>query len=114
MTKDEFQHYYNLYSTRDAEAAKAEAARVNAIGIDGNSAVAVNLGGEWCLMLKSARDFAIEHGILTEQVLMHREPDDASVGIRGYWTECDCIHAEDSSWEHATFQRVYPKEDPKC
>jgi hypothetical protein len=68
MTPDEFQRRYASYSTRDGEAAKAEAARVNTEGIDGNSAVAINLGEfGWCLMLLTAAAFAAEIGAIPPQ-----------------------------------------------
>jgi hypothetical protein len=65
MTQDEFQKkYYNYQTFREVEA-QAEAAKANAEGIDGNEAVAVHLQGlGWCLMLKSAADFAKEIGII--------------------------------------------------
>lgn len=61
MTKDEFQKKYHHYQTFREVEAKAEADKANAEGIDGGKAVAVHLQGlGWCLMLKSAVDFAKE------------------------------------------------------
>lgn len=65
MTKDEFQKRYHHYQTHSEEAAKAEAARANLEGIEGDEAVPVEFGQlGWCLMLKSARDFASEMNLL--------------------------------------------------
>lgn len=65
MTQNEFQKKYHNYQTFHKVEAKAEADKANVEGIDGNEAVAVHLQGlGWCLMLKSAADFAREFGII--------------------------------------------------
>ncbi len=67
MTRDEFQNRYAEYMVKDRAAAEAECAKVNEIGIDGNSAVAVKFAGWWCLMLKTAYDFVAGLGIESEE-----------------------------------------------
>lgn len=63
MTKDQFMHKYAAYMTRDDVAAKLEAEKVNAAGLEGGPCVAVQFGDLWCLMLKSAHEFTKELGI---------------------------------------------------
>ncbi len=63
MTLDEFQCKYYDYMTQDESAAKAEAERVNAVGVDGDTIVAVQFGSMWCLMLRQAFEFTREIGI---------------------------------------------------
>lgn len=65
MTQDEFQKKYHNYQTFHEVEARTEADKANAEGIDGNEAVPIHLGGlGWCLMLKSAADFAKEIGVI--------------------------------------------------
>jgi len=65
MTQDEFQKKYHNYQTFHEVEAQAEAAKANTEGIEDNEAVAVQLGKlGWCLMLKSAADFAKEIGVI--------------------------------------------------
>jgi len=65
MTQDEFQERYHAYQTYSREMAEAEAQKANEEGIDGNHAVAIELGNlGWCLMLKSATDALIEMGVI--------------------------------------------------
>jgi len=61
MTQDEFQKRYHLYQTHSEEEAMAEADRANWEGIEDDQAVPVDFGElGLCLMLKSARDYALE------------------------------------------------------
>jgi hypothetical protein len=61
MTVNEFQRRYHEYMTEDAAAAEAEAAKVNAEGIDGGrKAVVTTFGGIHCLMLDTAAEFVAE------------------------------------------------------
>jgi hypothetical protein len=55
MTKQEFQRKYHNYRTIDGAQAQVDADAVNTEGIDGHSAVAVELPPlGWCLMLDTA------------------------------------------------------------
>ncbi len=63
MTKDQFQRETNNYMTRHEHEARAKAAEYNAQGVDGETIVAAQYGGFWCLMLSNAHDFAKSMGI---------------------------------------------------
>lgn len=63
MTKDEFQRETNDFMTRDEAVARAAAAKYNAIGVDGDTIVAVKFDDWWCLMLGDAFAFTRELGI---------------------------------------------------
>lgn len=65
MTKQDFQKRYHSYRTQLEQEAREEADKVNAEGIDGDTAVAVNFGHlGWCVMLYSAAQFAADEGII--------------------------------------------------
>lgn len=63
MTKDQFQRETNDFMTRDKAEAEREAARYNAIGVEGDTIVPVKFGDQWCLMLQDAFNFSREIGI---------------------------------------------------
>lgn len=63
MTKDQFQHETNDFMTHDADEAWRMAARYNAIGVEGDTIVAVQFGELWCVMLADAFAFTKELGI---------------------------------------------------
>lgn len=56
MTKDQFQRETHDFIGNKAEA-EALAAKYNEIGVEGDTIVAVCFDGQWCVMLKMARDF---------------------------------------------------------
>ena len=63
MTKDQFQRETNDYMTRNEQEAQAKAAEYNALGVDGDTIVAVKFGDNWCLMLGKAYAFTQALGI---------------------------------------------------
>lgn len=68
MTKSEFQKKYHYYKADSEAEAKKEADAVNKEGIEGDSAMAVELGNlGWCLMLKSTVSFAEKNKIIPKQ-----------------------------------------------
>lgn len=66
MTQQEFLDQYHNYQTMWDTDAEAEANKVNAIGIDDDRAVPVQLGkdGMWALMLRSSAAFLRRAGII--------------------------------------------------
>lgn len=63
MTPDQFQTETHEYMTASEQAARNKAAEYNAKGVDGETVVAVQFGGLWCVMLGSAAEFVRELGI---------------------------------------------------
>ena len=63
MTKDQFQRETNDFMTRNEQEASAKAAEYNAIGVDGDTIVAVKFDEHWCVMLGDAYAFTRELGI---------------------------------------------------
>ena len=63
MTKDQFQNETIDFMTRDKAKAEAMADRYNKIGVEGDTIVAVEFDGTWCVMLGKAYAFAKEIGI---------------------------------------------------
>jgi hypothetical protein len=56
MTQDDLQTRVHSWASKDANEARSLVAALNAEGVDGDGAIAVNLDGTWCIMLASAAE----------------------------------------------------------
>jgi len=63
MTKDDLQARVHSWMSKDVGEARRLVAALNAEGVEGDSAVAIDLDGTWCVMLASAAGRLAELGI---------------------------------------------------